>query len=335
MGWWHAHRGTRRVAKSATSSIGFTSVPFRKGGPILAVRRTRPARIFEQSCRGLGNATWSRCFLDFPSQGRIGVLPAGITSPRPRSTPSTSQRTRMKRPRGWGQPIPVGAILAGCACRVLQLRVRYGNGVEVRSIPRTDPLAACDVGTRVPGPRSQTTLSLGVDLLPKGQDGKDILPAHESHGSCPHQKHNAGHARSGLARLSRRRCPPERAIRYPVRSRGDQAEDECRDRREEALASQGSTQDVCHLLRRTCSGIVDRDPWPFGRRRDLPPLCASCSAGFQGNHDAAATFSIRGRGQRVRWPVSMLSKAVCRRLIASTGTTYGLVCDAVVNTSAG
>jgi hypothetical protein len=136
----------------------------------------------------------------------------------------------------------------------------------------------------------------------------------------------------GLCRTRQtRRSPPKRAIPYPVQSRGDQAEDGCRDRREEALAPQGSPQDVRHILRRTCSGVVDRDPWPLSRRCDVSTLCASCSVGVQGDHDAAAAVSIRGRGQRVRWPVSVLPKALCRRLISSTGATYALAGTAVVN----
>ena len=51
-----------------------------------------------------------------------------------------------------------------------------------------------------------------------------------------------------------------------------QASNEHRDGKGGALGDKGPSENVCNLLRRARSGVVDRDSWPFGWRHYLPSL---------------------------------------------------------------
>ena len=68
---------------------------------------------------------------------------------------------QMRRPARVGQPVPGRAVLAGRAGRVLQLRRRYRDGLEVGPLPRADPLAARVVGPAVAGPGGQGAVAGG------------------------------------------------------------------------------------------------------------------------------------------------------------------------------
>src|SRR5690606_22539388 len=53
-------------------------------------------------------------------------------------------------------------VLASRPGRVLQLRCRHRDRLEVRSGSRTDPLAPCDLGSSFAGPGGQGAVALGV-----------------------------------------------------------------------------------------------------------------------------------------------------------------------------
>ncbi len=93
---------------------------------------------------------------------------------------------------GLGQPVPRGAVLAGRARRVLQLRGRYGYGLEVGPLSRAGTLASCYVGALVAGSRTQGAVAVGVAVLPPGEDGQEFLPADESRRARAPQEHPAG-----------------------------------------------------------------------------------------------------------------------------------------------
>src|SRR5262245_26359608 len=68
------------------------------------------------------------------------TFPVGV-APRPLLRDAPDEATP------WlGPAVPRGPVLAGRAGRVLQLRRRYRDGVEVGPLPRADPLASCHVG---------------------------------------------------------------------------------------------------------------------------------------------------------------------------------------------
>src|SRR5262249_31255937 len=79
-----------------------------------------------------------------------------------------------------GQHIPWGAVRGGGGGRVLQLWRRYGDCLEVGALPRADPLAARDVGPTIAGPGGQGEVTVGMAVLPPGEDRQELLPADES-----------------------------------------------------------------------------------------------------------------------------------------------------------
>ena len=80
------------------------------------------------------------------------------------------------------------------------------------------------------------------------------------------------------------------------------------------MATQRSSQDLCHVLRRTHARIFDRDPGSLSRRSHLSPLCASRPTGFQSDHDNAPADGIHGPCQGYRRRLPLLSKTLheCR-----------------------
>src|SRR5207253_4044879 len=79
-----------------------------------------------------------------------------------------------------GPPDASWPVLAGGSRAVLQLRLGHGDNLEVHPLARADSLAECLLGSTCPGPGGQGAMSLGMAVLPEGQDGQDLLPAHES-----------------------------------------------------------------------------------------------------------------------------------------------------------
>jgi hypothetical protein len=61
---------------------------------------------------------------------------------------------------------------------VLQLRLGHGDNLEIHPLARADSLAKCLLGLQCLGPGGQGAMSLGLVVLPEGQDGQDLLPAH-------------------------------------------------------------------------------------------------------------------------------------------------------------
>ena len=61
-------------------------------------------------------------------------------------------------------------ILAVRACRLLQLRSRHGDYLEIGTISRADSLEARFMGAGVAEPPGQRTVPLGMDFLPQGKD---------------------------------------------------------------------------------------------------------------------------------------------------------------------
>ena len=80
------------------------------------------------------------------------------------------------------------------------------------------------------------------------------------------------------------------------------------------MATQRSSQDLCHVLRRTPARIFDRDPGALSRRSHLSPLCASRPTGFQSDHDNTPANGIHGPCQGNRRRLPLLSKTLheCR-----------------------
>ena len=99
---------------------------------------------------------------------------------------------QMKRPRGWDGPIPIGRYWRSRAGRVLQLRRRHRHRLEIRALPRADPLAARVVGSAIAGSGSQGAVTLGMAVLSPGEDGQGVLPADESRRPRAPQEHHAG-----------------------------------------------------------------------------------------------------------------------------------------------
>ena len=82
-------------------------------------------------------------------------------------------------------------VLALRARHVLQLRRRHGDDLEICVVPRTDLVAARLVGSAVTRRSSQEEISLGVDLLSKGEDGEDFSSTDEPGGPRTPQEHRA------------------------------------------------------------------------------------------------------------------------------------------------
>src|SRR5262249_58275325 len=76
-----------------------------------------------------------------------------------------------------GRLVPRGRVLAGRAGRVLQLRRRYRDRLEVGPLPRADPLASCHVGPPLAGPRTPGAGPGGGAGLPPAEDRQARLPA--------------------------------------------------------------------------------------------------------------------------------------------------------------
>jgi hypothetical protein len=148
-----------------------------------------------------------------------------------------------------GQPVPGGTVLASRARRLFQLRGRYRNRLEVRPLPRTDSLAACNVGAAVARSRSKGAVTLGVAVLPPREDRQDLLPADESRRACTSQEHPVGERQPGRARFPGGRSTPQRTLPGALRPRWHQAEDEYRDGAGRTVGTEGPPQDVCDVLR--------------------------------------------------------------------------------------
>ena len=82
-------------------------------------------------------------------------------------------------------------LLAMRPRRVLQLRRRHRDNLEICAVPRADPLAACIVGSAVTEWPSERKVALGMDLLSQGEGRQDLLPPDESRRSRTHQEHHA------------------------------------------------------------------------------------------------------------------------------------------------
>ncbi len=119
---------------------------------------------------------------------------------------------QMERPRGWDGPDPRWPVPASRAGRILQLRCRYRDRLEVGGLSRAKPLASCHVGAPVAGPRTQGAVTLGVDVLPPGKDGQELLPADESRRAGAPQEHPAGERQPGHACFPGRGSASERAL---------------------------------------------------------------------------------------------------------------------------
>jgi hypothetical protein len=76
-----------------------------------------------------------------------------------------------------------------------------------------------------------------------------------------------------------------------------------RHRRGTAVGPQGSSQDLCDILRRARARVVGRNSWSLRGRRHLSSLRPPRSAGLQGQHDDPATIRLLRIGQRFRRPM--------------------------------
>ena len=213
---------TLGARRSASFWIGSTSVRSRKEG----TNPGRTANKAREHLRAVMSWAWE--------QDLIEALPR-FPKPRPqRDVAGRHYLTKaeinalyfatheMERPRGWDRPMPIGRYWRSALGRVLQLRRRYGDRVEIGAVPRADPLAARVLGSAIARPGGQGTVALGMALLSPGEDGQDILPADESRRSCPHQEHHAGESGSGRSRLPRRRISPQCSIPGTLRPRRNQ-----------------------------------------------------------------------------------------------------------------
>ncbi len=66
------------------------------------------------------------------------------------------------------------------------------------------------------------------------------------------------------------------------------------------MGGKGSTKNMCNLLRRACSGVVDRDPCTFGRPDYLPPLRPPRPSGIQSDHVTSVARLCARQGTRLR-----------------------------------
>ena len=90
---------------------------------------------------------------------------------------------------------------------------------------------------------------------------------------------------------------PQCTLSTALLTRRHQASNQHRDRQGGALGDKGPPKNMCNLLRRARSGIVDRDPRPFGWRHHLPSLRAPGASSVQGNHDNSSANIVLGDPQ--------------------------------------
>src|SRR5262249_36736256 len=132
--------------------------------------------------------------------------------------------------------------------RVLQLRPRYRDGLEVDAGPRADPVAPCDLGPEIAGSRGEGAIALGLAVLPPGEDRQGVLPADEPGGARPPQESHAGGPSPRRPRLARGWGAPDRPLPGAVRPRRDQAQAGHRDGRGGAVGAEGPAEDLRDVL---------------------------------------------------------------------------------------
>ena len=181
--------------KSANSSTGSTTSPLQNMERTRVAPRTRPANTCEPSSPGLGTRNSSRPCQDSRSPSRSATWQAGTISPRPRSMHCTSALTRWSVREAGTAHLPWAAI-GELHSSFLQLRRRHRDRLEICPVPRTDSLATRIVGSRIAGPGSQGAFTLGMALLPQGQDGQGVLSPDEPCRPRPYQEYHAGESAS-------------------------------------------------------------------------------------------------------------------------------------------
>ena len=227
---------------SANFSTGSTTARSRTRGRTPAARPTRLASSCVPCWRGPGSRSSSNRRRGSPGRGTSATSPADTTWPRPRSTPSTSQPTRWKA-AGVGCPSSDRPLLAGCPRRVLQLRRRHRDRLEVHAGPRTDPLAHVIWDRQSPDREAKERSPWGWLFYRRVKTDKAFYR--------PMNRVVHAHLRSILpegpdpsARLPWRRRTAERPVPGAVRPRRHQAEAGHRDRQGGALGVEGPAEDV-------------------------------------------------------------------------------------------
>ncbi len=119
---------------------------------------------------------------------------------------------KMERPRGWNRPIPIGRYWRSA------LVVFFNYGVDTGTVWKSAPFPRI-VESAIAGPGRQGAVTLGMAVLPQGEDRQDVLSADESRRSCALQEHHAGKSASRRPRLSWRRIAPERSLPKTLRPR--------------------------------------------------------------------------------------------------------------------
>lgn len=118
--------------------------------------------------------------------------------------------------------------------------------------------------------------------------GGELFPPIPSSGSG----HLADHTTSQLIFIAGRNAD--------VQACGHQSEDERRDRPAGSVGTQGPSQDLRDLLRRTHAGVVDRDSGPLRWRNYVSPLRPSCAARVSSDHESPPAHGILGTGTGLR-----------------------------------
>ena len=67
---------------------------------------------------------------------------------------------KMGRPRGWDAPHPISRYRRAALVVFFYYGVDW-NRLEVNAGPRTDPLAPCELGSEIAGPRGEGAIALG------------------------------------------------------------------------------------------------------------------------------------------------------------------------------